>query len=203
MPRRILLYFGSFNPVHIGHLLIAQEALTRTKADELWFVVSPRNPMKNSVELADEEHRKKMLELAIGNYALERMSVCDIEFGLPRPSYTVDTLRALSDRYPDIRFGMLIGEDNLRQFNRWKEYEEILNRVRVFAYARGSVRYGEVSDSVLAHRNLQCWGDVPLLDISSSRVRHKIMNSEPYEVYLPFGVATYIKEYGLYRTVTA
>ncbi len=202
MPKRVLLYFGSFNPVHIGHLLIAQEALIRTGTDELWFVVSPRNPLKNSTELADEGHRKNMLELAIENYGLERMSVCDIEFGLPRPSYTVDTLRALAGRYPDVRFGMLIGEDNLRSFHRWREHEVILDQVQVFAYARGTGQYGEVPESVLSHRNLQCWKDVPLLDISSSRIRHKIMHSEPYEVYLPFGVATYIKKYGLYRNIT-
>ncbi len=200
--KQILLYFGSFNPVHIGHLLIAQEALIRTAADELWFVVSPQNPLKKSNELISEKHRKKMLEIAIKNYNLHQMMASDIEFELPRPSYTANTLRVLTKTYPSNRFGMLIGGDNLQTFHRWKEYEYILEHIPIFVYARTSPSQEKISEAVLKHPHLHFWENIPLLDISSSQIRQNIHRGQPYDLFLPYGVATYIRDYGLYRDIT-
>lgn len=133
---KIALYFGSFNPIHNGHLRVAHETLRQQKPDEVWFVVSPQNPFKENLELAPEEDRLRMAQLACSHQ--ENIRVCDIEFGLTRPSFTVDTLSALRKKHPEYTFQLIMGEDNLEGLHRWKEYERLLALVEVIVYPRTS-----------------------------------------------------------------
>lgn len=132
-----MLYFGSFNPIHKGHIEVAEWILQRGICDEIWFVVSPHNPLKDAGMLIPEGHRLAMVSLAVEEspYA-RRMLACDVEFSLPRPSYTIDTLEALKSLYPDIMFSILMGSDILGQIERWKEWRKIVNEYKIYVYPR-------------------------------------------------------------------
>ena len=124
-----ILYSGSFNPIHRGHLAVAEQVLQAFPGSELWLVVSPQNPLKSETDLAPEQHRLEMARIAVRHSLLhERMQVCDIEFSLPKPSATIHTLQALSARHPQRSFSLLIGSDNAACFNQWIAYQEILER---------------------------------------------------------------------------
>jgi nicotinate-nucleotide adenylyltransferase len=128
------LFFGSFNPVHIGHLIIANHMIEWTPIDEVWFVVSPQNPLKNKSTLLEDHHR-----LALVNVAIEdnhKFKASNIEFGLPKPSYTINTLTALSEKYPDRNFALIMGADNLQTIHKWRNFEMILKEHRIFVYPR-------------------------------------------------------------------
>jgi nicotinate-nucleotide adenylyltransferase len=132
--KRTALFFGSFNPIHVGHLIIANSMLQHEGVDELWLVVSPQNPLKERATLLADHHRLQMVQRAIDdNY---RLRVCDIEMHLPIPSYTVVTLAALGEKYPDREFCLVMGSDNLLTFNRWRNYEYILSHYRIYVYPR-------------------------------------------------------------------
>ena len=166
--RRIVLYFGSFNPIHYGHLGLAEYVLRRDDVDEVWFVLSPHNPLKSSSELWPEQKRLRLVEEAIKGR--EGMRACDAEFSMPKPNYTINTLRMLAEHHMDCEFSMLMGEDNYKIFDRWRDWEEILRRWRIFVYPR---RGGEVSDR--SRFPQMVWlDDAPLYDISSTEIRKKI-----------------------------
>lgn len=137
-----ILYFGSFNPIHRGHLCVARSVLALDQESEMWLVVSPQNPLKGPQELAPDEDRLQMVERAVEALRLEnpalqgRIQACGIEFELPKPTYTVDTLKILRVRYPERRFSLLIGSDNVDSFVRWKAYDEILAQYPVLVYPR-------------------------------------------------------------------
>ena len=196
MPRT-LLYFGSFNPVHIGHLAIANYAMISGVADELWFVVSPQNPFKEIEGLVAATDRVEMVRLAIEGAGLqERICVCDIELRLPVPSYTIQTLEALWAAQPEREFAILMGSDNLADIPRWKEPERILARCPIWVYDRpGSEAETIGYDSVAIHR----LAGAPLLEISSTRLRALLAEEKYIPALLPGGVYDYIKKYGLYR----
>ena len=120
---KIGLFFGSFNPIHIGHMAIANYMLEYTDLDKIWFVVSPQNPMKNKLSLLDEKQRLHMVNIAIGDN--NKYKASNIEFKLPKPSYTINTLIHLNEKYPDYKFVLIMGADNLKSFHKWKNYEEI------------------------------------------------------------------------------
>jgi len=166
---RIGLYFGSFNPVHDGHLAIAEYMLNHAPIDELWFVLSPQNPLKNSDELWSNEKRFELLKSAIDGKS--KMSISTIEWDMPTPSYTIDTLKKLSEIYPNTEFFILMGSDNLQYIERWKSFEEILNGYKIFVYPRPDV----VPNAYFEHPNVTVF-NAPLMNISSTEVRKHLKN---------------------------
>ncbi len=166
MPR-IGLYFGSFNPVHSGHLAIAEYMLEHAPVDEIWFVLSPQNPLKNPDVLWSEEKRFDLLESAIGERS--KMSVCTIEWDMPRPSYTIDTLKRLSETYANTEFSIIMGADSLQSIEQWKSFENILNRYKIFVYPRPNV----APNAHFKHPNVTIF-DAPLMDISSTQIRNNL-----------------------------
>lgn len=188
----IALYFGSFNPVHVGHVGLGHYLLDHRVADEVWFVVSPCNPLKQRADLLDEHIRLHMLQLAIRDYP--RMKASDVEFSLPVPSYTVDTLSVLSGRYPDARFALVIGSDNALLFDRWKESERILAHYPVLVYPRRGYDFAAVADRFPQMYLLP----TPYYDISSTEIRTGIARGEDVSHHLDPLVWQYIREKGLY-----
>ncbi|OFX83267.1 MAG: nicotinic acid mononucleotide adenylyltransferase [Bacteroidetes bacterium GWF2_33_16] len=186
------LFFGSFNPIHIGHLAIANYMLEFTDLDELCMVISPQNPFKTQANLLNEYDRMKMVEIAIGNNS--RFSVSDIEFHLPKPSYTIDTLTYLSERYPSKQFVLLIGTDNLEYFHKWKNYEEILKKYKLIVYPRPGSGLGKYAN----YKNIQLV-NAPLIEISSSFIRESIKSGKNIQHFLPASVYDYIRNNHLYE----
>jgi nicotinate-nucleotide adenylyltransferase len=187
---KIGLYFGSFNPIHVGHLIIADTLYDRSDLDEVWFVVSPQNPLKKRQSLAHEHDRLRMVELAIeGNF---HFRASDVEFRMPRPSYTIDTLTYLSEQYPQHQFCLFLGSDNLGQLKKWKNYEQILEYYKILVYPRP----GE--PKLLEHPSIQVI-DAPLLDISATFIRKSIQESKSVRYLLPESVADYIRDKKLFE----
>ncbi len=186
---KIGLYFGSFNPVHLGHLIIANTIFHRSDLDEVWFVVSPQNPLKKRKSLIHEHDRLRMVELAIEDNYNFRAS--DVEFKMPRPSYTIDTLAYLSDRYPQHSFCLFLGSDSLKQLKRWKNYEQILEHYEIFVYPRP----GETVP--FDHPSIKHI-EAPMLDISATFIRDAIRNDLPVKYLLPEKVEEYIRDKKLY-----
>lgn len=169
---RIVLYFGSFNPIHIGHLGLAQYVLDHTDCEELWFVVSPHNPLKQKGDLWDDDLRFRYVNEAIRS--IPNVKAIDTEFRLPQPNYTVNTLRHLSQQYLDHQFTLLIGEDNYNIFDKWRDWQDILANYRIFVYPR---HCGEPSDRTKFPQMV--WlDDAPLFDISSTEIRERLRNGE-------------------------
>lgn len=189
---KIGLYFGSFNPVHVGHLIIANHMLMYSDMERLWFVLSPQNPFKEKRSLLDDYHRLEMLHLAIGdNYQLR---ASDIEFGLPRPSYTVTTLAHLMERFPEHEFGLIMGADNLQHFHRWKNYEVMLENHILYVYPR----LGSASCTLGEHPHVRLI-QAPIMEISSSQIRQMIRQGKNVEPLLPCGVFSYLDRNNFYR----
>ncbi|MGY6560220.1 MAG: nicotinate (nicotinamide) nucleotide adenylyltransferase [Nitritalea sp.] len=182
---KIGLFFGSFNPIHIGHLILANTLLDRTDVDEIWFVVSPQNPFKKRKSLLHEFDRLKMVELAIADHFSFKAS--DVEFHMPRPSYTVDTLAYLTDKYPQHSFKLIVGSDNLSHFHKWKNAEWILEHIGLLVYPRP----GEVLS--YQHPNVQ-FVQAPLLDISATFIRESIAKGHSVKYLLHPDVAQYIAD---------
>jgi len=186
---KIGLFFGSFNPIHIGHLIIANTIYDRSDLNEVWFVVSPQNPLKKRKSLVHEFDRLRMVELAIEDNFHFRAS--DVEFRMPRPSYTIDTLTYLSEQYPQHSFCLFLGSDNLKQLQKWKNYEQILAHYELFVYPRP----GEKLD--FNHPAIQ-EVDAPLLDISATFIRESIQQELSVKYLLPEKVVEYIRDKKLY-----
>ena len=184
---KIGLYFGSFNPVHNGHLAIAQFLMQKSLFDQIWMVVSPNNPLKNSNDLIDSFHRLNMVNLAILN--LPYLKVCDVEFSLPLPSYTINTLDYLEKQYPNYKFSLIMGTDNVATLHLWKNYEEILKRYLFYVYPR----YNEISGEWIKHQHIN-YIDAPLLPISSTEIRSLLQQQKTVTAYLPALVLKYIEE---------
>jgi nicotinate-nucleotide adenylyltransferase len=161
---RVGLYFGSFNPVHSGHLAIAEYMLNYAPVDELWFVLSPQNPLKKTGELWSNEKRLEFLKSAMDGKSM--MSICTVELDMPKPSYTIDTLKKLSVLYPNTEFSIIIGADNLENIEQWKSFETILNYYKILVYPRPNV----LKNQYFQHPNVTIF-DAPLMDISSTQIR--------------------------------
>jgi len=187
---KIGLYFGSFNPIHVGHLIIAQTLFQRGGLDQVWFVVSPQNPFKKQESLAHEHDRLRMVELAIDDNFQFRAS--DVEFRMPRPSYTIDTLTYLSDKYPQHQFSLFLGSDNLSHFHKWKNHQAILDNYPILVYPLP----GEVK--TLDHPGVS-YLDAPLLDISATFIRQCIQEGLSVRYLLPERVEGYILDKKLYE----
>lgn len=188
---RIGLYFGSFNPIHNGHLIIANTVLNENMADKVWFVVSPQNPLKESQSLLNEHHRLHLVRLAIEPEP--KLMASNIEFSLPKPSYTIDTLTYLNEKYPDYTFRVIMGGDSFQNITRWKNYEQLLKNFSFIIYNRP----GFTIDTSLA-KNIHVL-DAPLLSISSTGIRKLISENKSARYFTPHSVYEYILASGYYR----
>jgi len=190
--KQIGLYFGSFNPPHIGHMAIANYMLTFGNINEVWFVVSPQNPLKEKKTLLQSRTRLELVRRAIG--AFQGMRVCDVEFSLPTPNYTINTLVHLEEKFPDYSFCLIMGMDNIQSFNRWKAWETIIEQYRLLVYPRP----GFDGEPYVQYRNVELI-DAPLMEISSSFIRQSLKESKNIRFFLPESVADMIETEGLYN----
>ncbi|MFC2104157.1 nicotinate (nicotinamide) nucleotide adenylyltransferase [Bacteroidota bacterium] len=189
---KIGLFFGSFNPIHIGHLAIANYMVEYSDLDEIWFVISPQNPLKKKNTLLNEYDRLKMVELALNND--QKLKPTDIEFSLPKPSYTIDTLTHLTERNPKNKFILIAGTDNFKTFHKWKNYEEILKQYQLYVYPRPGYELNEY----VHHDNIKLV-NAPLMEISSSFIREAIKNNKDIRYFLPNKVYEYIEKMNFYK----
>ena len=187
--KRTLLYFGSFNPVHRGHIALAEYAIERDIADQVILIVSPQNPHKQSAELAAEFSRYEMCTAACqASKYPEQILVSAVEFTLPRPSYTIDTLRFLSENFGDkMSFSILMGADNIARFDQWKEYEQILASYPIFVYPRPGYAVEKFADK------MTYLADAPLFDFSATDVRNALSAGQPISEMVCPEVERYIK----------
>lgn len=175
---KIGLFFGSFNPIHNGHMAIADYMSGSTDLDQVWLVVSPHNPLKKQNALADAKKRLARVKKVIGRNA--RIKVSDVEFRLPQPSYTIRTLDTLTRKYPKNKFSLIIGSDNLSRFHKWKDYRKILSRYKIYVYPRSGPAPGKLK----SHRNVKMI-DAPRLDISSTAIRARIQRGKDVKDLIP------------------
>lgn len=195
---KIGLYFGSFNPIHIGHIVIAGYMTEFTPIEEIWFVVSPQNPLKKKGSLLDNYQRLHMVNLGIGrNY---RMKASDIEFRLPLPSYTIHTLAYLEEKYQNHNFCLVMGEDNLYTLDKWKNAAELVKRYEIYVYPRpGSGKPHSPALDALMSRAAVRHVRAPLMDISGTFIRKGIRQGKDMSYFMPAPVWKYIDEMGFYR----
>jgi len=205
---KVGLYFGTFNPVHVGHLVIANYMADNTDMDKVWLVVSPQNPFKKKNTLLEDYHR-----LALVNEGIQenpKLKASDIEFGLPIPSYTANTLAYLKEKHPENEFALIMGEDNLRTFHKWKNYETILENHEIYVYPRAMTIQEEAEAKVTPseasniqvhkeHRNVHVCNDVPVMKISSSLIRSLIKEGKDVQYLLTEPVLKYLDEMNFYR----
>ncbi|MBN1145038.1 MAG: nicotinate-nucleotide adenylyltransferase [Bacteroidales bacterium] len=185
------LYFGSFNPVHIGHLAIANYMIEFTDLDQLWFVISPLNPLKKQASLLEDHKRRSMLEIAVEND--DRFRVCDIEFRMPKPSYTIDTLTWLKELHPATEFVLIMGSDGLPTFQKWKNYKIIEAQYKRYIYPRPG--YPVEPDK---HPNILI-ADAPQMEISSTFIREALRSKHDIRHFLPGRVYEYITQMHYYE----
>ncbi len=185
------LFFGSYNPIHIGHLIIANYMATFTGLQEVWLVVSPHNPLKLKSGLANMYDRLEMAKLAIEN--APQIKVSDIEFKLPQPSYTIDTLTYLQERYPEKEFVLIMGADNLVSLKKWKNYEILLKDYHIYVYPRPGADVKEWEN----HPSIT-FTDTPQMEISSTFVRKAIKSKKNVQFFVPDNVLEFIDSKGLY-----
>jgi len=183
---KVALYFGSFNPIHVGHLIVANTVVEQTDCQQVWFVVSPQNPLK-SKNLLHEFDRFDMVRMAIDDNPSFGLS--DIEFNMPRPSYTIHSLVRLEEKYPQHTFEVIIGEDNLQNFRKWKNHERILDYFGLIVYPRPN---SQAEDTLWQHPKVRKV-NAPLLDISASYIRECIQKNRSIRYLVPENVEQYIR----------
>jgi nicotinate-nucleotide adenylyltransferase len=188
---KIGLYFGSFNPIHIGHLIIANHIANSTPLQQIWFVVSPQNPLKNSSSLLNEYHRLHLIKSAIEGE--NKLQASNIEFHLPKPSYTVDTLTYLNEKFPQHEFSIIMGSDSFSNITNWKNYELILKNYPLYIYGRKGF---DIKDSLGATLILL---EAPFLEISSTHIRNLLKNGKSARYLLPDIVNEEIEKNNYYR----
>ncbi len=183
---------GSFNPVHVGHMMLASYMSQYTDLDKVWLMLSPRNPLKQSSSLIEDSHRLEMLRIAA--VSVPGVEVCDIELSMPYPSYTIDTLNLLRKKYTDVRFRLIIGSDNWLIFDRWKDYKSIIDNYGVIVYPRPgfNVENSQLTDGVEII-------DAPTVDISSTFIRTGFVDGKNMRAFLPEGVHEYILSHELWK----
>jgi len=190
---KIGLFFGSFNPIHIGHLAIANYLVEYSDIDQLWFVVSPCNPFKKKKKMLEDYHRVHLVQCAVENDS--RFKVCDIELKLPKPSYTIDTLTYLHEAYPDKEFCIIMGSDNLKSIDKWKNYEIILKDYPILVYPRPDYKVN-IEDYPYARIQIL---KAPLMEISSSFIRKAIADGKDVRYFLFPEVYRYMDEMNFYK----
>jgi nicotinate-nucleotide adenylyltransferase len=188
---KIGLYFGSFNPVHTGHLIIANHILNETDLEKIWFMVSPQSPFKTSNTLLNEYDRLHLLKVATEDDT--RIKISDIEFSLPKPSYTAVTLAHLREKYPDHLFSIIMGGDSFQNLHKWKNYEAIIKEHAIYVYQRPGF---EISNHVNAQLTIV---DAPLLQISATQIRQFIKEGKSIRYMVPDKVREEIEKGGYYK----
>lgn len=191
---KVGLFFGTFNPVHIGHLIIGSYMVEFTDLGEVWFVVTPHNPLKVKQSLLPDLHRYRMVEEATEDYP--RLKPSNIEFGLPQPNYTINTLAYLSEKYPEHEFVLIMGEDNLKTLYKWKNYEALLENYAVYYYPR---IYNETQDDQMPIKGKLRRVEAPVVEISSTFIRNAIKQKKDIRAMLPPGVWNYIDTMNFYK----
>lgn len=192
MKEKVGLFFGSFNPIHNGHLMLANYLAEYGGLDEIWFVVSPQNPFKDKKSLLADRHRLYMVEMAIKDD--ERFQVCDIEFYMPQPSYTIDTLTRLQERHPNTDFYLICGMDNIESFKKWKNYEAILQYHHLMVYPRK----GYSSNELVDHPSVTVV-EAPEIEVSSTFIRNAIGEGKDVRYFVPKEVYQYIVDMHFYE----
>jgi nicotinate-nucleotide adenylyltransferase len=186
------LFFGSFNPIHSGHLMIAQYMLAYGSLEQLWFVVTPQSPFKAKKSLLDNYQRLEMVNRAIGDHP--GMRAIDIEFRLPQPNYTVNTLSALTEKYPERSFELIMGSDNLLHFEKWRNYQYILDHYRLIVYPRPGIP----DPPLMSHPSVRIV-EAPLIEISASFIRESIAAGKDMHFFVPEAAYSYIREMHFYE----
>jgi nicotinate-nucleotide adenylyltransferase len=188
------LFFGTFNPIHVGHLIIANYMAENSDMEQVWLVVTPHNPLKKKSTLLDDYQRLEMVYRATEDYS--KLRPTDIEFKLPQPSYTVNTLAMLSEKYSEHRFSLIIGEDNLKTFHKWKNYEYILKQHQLYVYPRLTVE--KIDKDLVKHPNIH-YTEAPIIEISSTFIRNQIEVGKNVRAMLPEKVWKYLDEMNFYK----
>lgn len=191
--KKIGLFFGSFNPIHNGHLILAKYLLNQSDLSDIWFVVSPQNPLKDKKSLLGEMHRLQLVKMAIEDEP--HFKAIDIEFKMPKPSYTIDTLIHLTEKYPKNKFVLIMGSDNINTINKWKNYEVILSDYEVYAYPR----IGEKANvPAIEHPHIK-YISAPIIELSSTMIRANIKEKKDIRYFLSEKVYDYVKEMHFYE----
>jgi len=190
--RKVGIYSGSFNPIHHGHVMLANYLVEFSDLDELWFVVTPQNPLKQKAELLDDAERLKMVQLAVDGDT--RFHVSDIEMHLPRPSYTINTLTALSEQHPDCQFVFICGMDSLQNLTRWYQYQNILDNYKLLVFPREGYDGGELAN----HPSVTIL-KTPILEISSTFIRQCIKEGRDVRHFVPEKVFCYLQQRDFYK----
>lgn len=189
---KVGLYFGSFNPIHIGHLIIANHIVNNTEVDEVWFVVSPQNPLKESSTLLNEQHRYSLVKIAIEDE--KKLKASNVEFTMPKPSYTIDTLIYLSEKYKQHHFTLIVGSDSYHNFERWKNYKQIILNYNILIYPRPSFKIeGSLPETIKII-------DAPLIEISSTQIRKNIKTNKSIRYLVTDKVMEEIELKGYYKS---
>lgn len=189
---KIGLYFGTFNPIHMGHLIIANHMTEFTDLDEMWLVVTPHNPMKKKASLLDDRHRLELVHRAVEEY--EKIKVSDIEFSLSQPSYTTNTLAALREKFPQHDFSLIMGGDNLNSFHKWRNYEDILENHHIYVYPRLASVPGDMDNHPKIH-----YVAAPIMQISSSFIRKAVRDGKDIRALIPYKAWKYLDEMNFYK----
>ena len=198
------LYFGTYNPIHVGHLIIANYMVEYTNLDQVWLVVTPQNPLKKKFTLLEDYHRYAMVEMAVLDN--DKLKASNIEFKLPQPSYTINTLTYLKEKHPKHQFSLIMGEDNLRTFHKWKNYEQILENHIIYVYPRAlteqerieMIESASVENSFSNKKNIIIC-DAPVMKISASFIRDAIKNKKDTRYLLTEVVYKYVQEMNFYK----
>ena len=188
------IYPGSFNPVHVGHMVIAAYMAEFTDLDEVLMVVSPRNPLKMPHDMLQDYHRLDLVKLAIGDSP--KIKASDAEFKLPRPSYTINTIKYFQEQYPENEYVLIAGEDNLATFDKWKNHEEILQRCMLYVYPRLNIAQSKFH----SHPKVKLLKEVPVMEISATFIRESIRQKKNIRYMLPESVWKQIEEMNFYTT---
>ena len=200
------LYFGTFNPIHVGHMVIASYMSEHTGLDQVWFVVTPQNPLKNKKSLLQDSHRLALVREAVDESP--NLKASDIEFGLSKPNYTTNTLAHLIEKYPRHTFSLIMGEDNLRNFHKWRNYEHILNEHQIFVYPRvltlqeqseGTIINNSQIEKLKKEKNVVYCEGAPIMKISASFIRQAIKEGKDVRFLLTEPVYKYVEEMHFYK----
>jgi nicotinate-nucleotide adenylyltransferase len=194
--KKIGLFFGSFNPIHIGHLILANYILEKSDMEQLWFVVSPQNPFKEKKSLLNDYNRLDMVNLALKNYP--KMRASNVEFSLPKPSYTTDTLAYLKEKYPENSFALIMGEDNLKSLHKWKNSEHLIENNQIIVYPRKADGAFSETETTVEHENIHLI-DAPILELSATMIREMIKENKNVRPMLPPEVFEYLDGSSFYK----
>ena len=188
------LYFGTFNPVHIGHLAIANYLIENSNLDQIWMVVTPHNPHKKKSTLLDDYQRLHMVHTATEDYL--KIKASNVEFSLPQPNYTINTLAHLTEKYPNNEFTLIMGEDNLKSLHKWKNYQVILDDYHIIVYPR--ISKGTIPQDLLNHDSVTRI-DAPIMEISSTMIRNGIKEGKDLRYFMHYKIHEYVEEMGFFK----